>query len=258
MKKVTIITATHNLIKNGRKEYFIQMFNSVQSQTYKNIEHLIIDGASKDGTLNIIKKLKKSAKNHEIRLISESDTGIYNAFNKGIKNAKGDYIIFMNSDDYYCEDFTIEELVNTLEKNNADFSTATVKIIDEKGNVERIVKSKPYYYSRRMPFSHNTMLCKKELFEKFGTFDESYKFAADYDFIFRIMKKGAKASVSPKILVHFRHMGVTKEYGIASKKEAIAIAEKYMNKKFPKLRVPKFTALIFYLKQKIKNFFNLI
>jgi glycosyltransferase involved in cell wall biosynthesis len=256
MKKVTIITATHNLIKNGRKEYFTQMFDSIQSQTYKNIEHLIIDGASKDGTIELIKKLKKSAKNHEVRLISEPDTGIYNAFNKGIKNAKGDYIIFMNSDDYYCENFAIEELIKTLEKNNADFSTATVKIIDEKGNVERIVKSKPYYYSRRMPFSHNTMLCKKELFKKFGTFDESYKYAADYDFIFRVMKGGAKSSCSSKIIIHFRHIGVTKEHGIASKKEAISIAEKYIGKKFPNLRVPKFTAFIYRTKRKLKNLFN--
>ena len=257
MKKVTIITATYNLIKEKRKEYFTQMFESIQSQTYKNIEHLIMDGASKDGTLELINNLKKTkAKNHEVRLISEPDTGIYNAFNKGIKNAKGDYIIFMNSDDYYCDKKAIEELVKGIEENGADFSTASIYIIGEDGGFERLVKSKPFYYSRRMPFGHETMLCKKELFKKFGMFDENYKFAADYDFIFKVMKGGAKSFVSDKTLVHFRNTGVTQRCANESKKESILIAEKYYNKKFPDNRVHKFEAFVFRLKYKFINLFK--
>ena len=102
---VTVVTITFNLIKAGREKTFRQSLESIHNQTYKNIEHIIIDGASQDGTIEL---LEEYAQKGWIKYYSESDTGIYNAFNKGIDRANGEYIVFVNSDDFYGCKFVIE------------------------------------------------------------------------------------------------------------------------------------------------------
>ena len=99
--KVTVITATYNLIKNGREKSFRQCVESVHHQTYKNIEHLIIDGASTDGTLELIAEYEKKG---WLRCVSEPDKGMADAMNKGIQKASGEYVIILISDDYYILD----------------------------------------------------------------------------------------------------------------------------------------------------------
>ena len=108
---VSIITITFNIISNSRKKLFVKCLESVHKQTYKNIEHVVIDGASKDRTVDLIKKYVKKG---WVKYISEPDEGIYDAMNKGIKLAKGKYISFLNSDDYYSGKTGIEMSVETL------------------------------------------------------------------------------------------------------------------------------------------------
>ena len=95
---VTIITITYNLIKDGREAYFRECVESVHNQCYGNFEHIIIDGASDDGTIDL---LNEYAQKGWIKYYSEPDNGIYNAMNKGIEKANGKYIVFLNSDDYF-------------------------------------------------------------------------------------------------------------------------------------------------------------
>ncbi len=181
--KVTIVTICLNLIKYQRVKLFEEMFKSVHSQTYKNIEHLIIDGASTDGTVEFIEKLARKHKKHELRIISEPDTGIYDAMNKGFKNASGDYIIVMNTDDKYLEKDAIKWLVEALEENDNDFAVADSWFHDEilfKANVENFVWTHP--------FIHNTFLAKRSLYEEYGYFDTSLKIGADYELIYRLLK----------------------------------------------------------------------
>jgi len=230
MKKVSIITVCFNPIKAGRKEFFKQMIESVQKQTYSNIEHLIIDGASNDGTVEYIKKLVKNKKN--IKFISEPDTGIYNAMNKGIKVSSGDYVIIMNTDDYYYTDKAIEILVNTLEKENADFSCAAYKTVNKNGT-GKTIPAKPENFFCGMSFGHNTMLCKKELFEKYGMYNENYKIAADYDFVFRVMLNNVKYAISNKVVTAFRDTGVCSNDNLAEK-ETLAILAKYYETRLSK------------------------
>ncbi len=123
---VTIVTITRNLIKEGRKDFFRQCVDSVKMQDYSHIEHVIVDGASDDGTLDLFNELG-------LEYISEPDTGIYNAFNKGVKRANGKYIAFLNSDDYYIIPNAVTLVVDALEKSNADFTYAPVSIVNERG-----------------------------------------------------------------------------------------------------------------------------
>ena len=91
---VTVVTVCLNVIQTGRKEMFLQCVESVRRQTYPRIEHLIIDGASTDGTIPLLQSLNLS-------FFSEKDTGIYDAMNKGIARGKGEYVLFLNTDDFF-------------------------------------------------------------------------------------------------------------------------------------------------------------
>ena len=120
---VTVITITFNCIKYGRKETLIQSIESVQNQDYENFEHIIIDGASSDGTLELLQSYP------HLKVFSEPDNGVYDAFNKGVKRANGKYIVFVNSDDYFSTNKAISLSVDALEKENADYSYATTYLL---------------------------------------------------------------------------------------------------------------------------------
>lgn len=229
MKKVSIITACINIIKEDRKDFFQQMFESIQNQTYRNIEYIIIDGASKDGSQDLIQGLIRNAtnKNIEIKFISEPDTGVYNAMNKGVKKSTGDYFIFMNSDDFYKSKDAIKILVETLEKNDADLSTSAVENINVKNNTTSIKKAKPNTFVWRMPLCHQTLLSKRALFDEYGGLDEEYQISADYDFIFKSLMNGAKISKTNEVLISFRNFGLSSQDEARTTQDTLSILEKY-------------------------------
>lgn len=231
MKKVTIISATYNLIEDNRVEYFKEMCESVRNQTYGNIEHLIIDGASTDGTLKLINEMKELSSKHTFKCISKKDTGIYNAFNNGIRAATGDYIIFMNSDDKYVNNNAIKLLVNSLESDNADFSCGRAHLYCIEGQIGEInVDIDSYIY--KIPFIHNTMLCKKELLFEYNLFDENYKLAADYKFMVQVLNDNKKYAIVDEFLTLFRANGASVINYKLSNKEASHIIHKYVFSNF--------------------------
>ncbi len=116
---VTIVTATYNLFKAGRSEYFRQCAESVHAQTYGHIEHIVVDGASTDGTLGLLKEYEDKG---WLRVFSEPDKGIYDAFNKALARARGKYIAFLNSDDWWHDATGVEQSVHMLELTGAAFS----------------------------------------------------------------------------------------------------------------------------------------
>lgn len=202
---VTIITITFNLVKAGREKTFRQCLESVHNQTYSNIEHIVIDGASTDGTIKLIKEY---ANKGWIKYISEPDTGIYNAMNKGIKMAKGKYVAFLNSDDFYHNIDAVKFSVLTLEKNNADFSYAKFIMINEENHTKEIVKQGIEKFLYTMPFGHPTMFTKTSVVRNEKGFDESYKVAADYDLIIRLILKDYKGMYIDSDIASYRYGGV--------------------------------------------------
>lgn len=205
MPKVTIITVTYNLLKAGRREIFKQNLESVHEQTYKNIEHLIIDGGSTDGTLEILQNYSKRG---WIRYISEPDNGIYHAMNKGILQASGDYIAFLNSDDFYHKSTGVAETISLLLKSNAAFSYADCNEIDKDGKVSEY-RSNLYRVFNFAPFYHLTMFTRKSVLIKESMFDERYRIAADCDLIIRLCIKGYHAIKVPHNFATFRKGGIS-------------------------------------------------
>ncbi len=217
---VSIITVTFNIIDNNRAKTFQQCLRSVQNQTYANIEHIVIDGNSKDGTLQLLEKYKEKG---WITYISEPDTGIYDAMNKGIKKARGKYIAFLNSDDYYHGKTGIEESVRALEKTGAAFSYAPVIIRDPKDN--HIMYEHTHMHPKitnvytLMPFCHQSMLTRKSVIETEGMFDTRYQSAGDYELTLRLCLKEYESVLIDTRFVTFRFGGMSDVHQALSVKE---------------------------------------
>ena len=159
---VTIITITYNLINAGRRESVQQCIRSVHNQTYKNIEHIIIDGASDDGTLQLLDHYRKKG---WIDVYSEPDDGLYDAMNKGIYRAKGKYIAFLNSDDFYHNTYGVEKTVCQLEKQQADYAFSDTNILNEDGSTYFwIADIRNILYARN--YCHQSMFVRLDLYGK--------------------------------------------------------------------------------------------
>ena len=199
--KISVITAVYN-----NESTIEDALISVLSQTHDDIEYIVIDGKSTDETLNIIKKYEDKIDT----LVSESDSGIYDALNKGIKNATGDVVCFLHSDDIY-EDAHVLTKVNTLfEKENVDSVYGDLVYVN-KENINKVVrywKSGEYSNSKLkngwMP-PHPTFFVKKEVYDKHGGFDTSFRIAADYDTVLRFLGV-EKISIAylPEVLIKMR------------------------------------------------------
>lgn len=175
--KVSIITIVYN-----NHECIADCIQSVLSQTYSNIEHIVIDGGSSDGTHEKIQPFQDKLAYY----ISEKDKGLYNALNKGIKQASGDIIGILHSDDLFYDRDSIKNVVDTFKNTNADLIYAKGQYVD-KANIEkvkRIYPSKPYK-ERYLPFGwiplHTTIYVRKEVFQKYGLYEEHYRIASDYE-----------------------------------------------------------------------------
>jgi len=189
--KVTIITATFNSAKT-----LSHNLNSVARQSYKNIEHIIVDNCSTDGTQALAEQYA-----HISQIISEKDNGIYDAMNKGIANASGDIIGILNSDDYLASEHTIANIVSEFITTKADAIYGNLIYVNNKNpdKIKRVWISGGYnpklFYSGWM-LPHPTFYVKKEVYEQYGLYNDSFKYAADYEMILRLLLKH-KIHISP-------------------------------------------------------------
>lgn len=181
--KISIITVVWNNQKTIR-----DAIDSVLSQTYKNIEYIIIDGSSTDGTVDIV----QSYGNTINKFISEPDKGLYDAMNKGLALATGDVIGILNSDDFYIDEFVIEKIVNEFKEKKVDSVFADLVFVKPE-NLNKVVR---YYDSSRcMPEkfqyalypAHPTFFVKNEIYKKYGLFKTDYKIGADFDIMARFL-----------------------------------------------------------------------
>lgn len=194
--KISIITITYNSAKTIQRA-----LESVQSQTYRDIEHVIVDGASKDGTRELIEAYAK--KHTNVRWISEPDKGIYNALNKGIHLATGDVIGFVHSDDILYAPDSISHIAEAFAQQDIQVVYGDLQYVRE-GKVTRRWRSNDFNpaslkYGWMCP--HPTMYVRREVYQQVGDYDEWFSISADYDMILRIFKSGFKTQYLPEVLV---------------------------------------------------------
>ncbi len=204
--KVSIITVTYN-----SEKFLADCIESVKKQTYGNIEHIIVDGKSTDGTLRIINKYSNSISSW----ISEPDRGIYDAINKGMRMATGDIIGVLNSDDMLASADVIMDIVAYFDQSDVEAIYGDLAFVHPENSQKllRYWKGSPYKRSRFkygwMP-AHPTFYIRKELVSKFGEYENHYITAADYEFMARyLFSNKVKAAYLQKLIVKMRTGGAS-------------------------------------------------
>lgn len=206
--RVTLITATYNSGASIKS-----CLDSVVSQDYDDFEYLIIDGKSSDDTLSIVKDYQQ--KYSYIKLISEKDQGIYDALNKGVVLSKGDVIGFVHSDDLLASKTVISEIVSTLKNKALDGVYGDLEYVrkEDTAKVVRFWRSRSFnskLLSKGWMPAHPTLFLKKEVYEKYGKFNLTYKISADYDFMLRVLKDDSlKFGYLPKVITKMRIGGAS-------------------------------------------------
>ncbi|MBI5022317.1 MAG: glycosyltransferase [Ignavibacteriales bacterium] len=221
-----------------------QTIESVINQSYSNIEYIVIDGGSIDGTLHIIGEYK----NRISHLVSEKDNGISDAFNKGLRIAKGEYIQLLNADDLIPRDKIANSVSELISHPECGFVFGDIILQSGKGEDKRIPGNPDYRQSisrimRRI--NHPTVLARRSLYENYGLFDVRWKIAMDYEWHLRIDKKGEYGFYSPEIVVMMSPSGVSNINTDAAIREVrdISIMHGY----------PKMSAQLYYLGRIFKN-----
>jgi len=217
--KISIITPTNNSEKT-----IIRNAQSIISQTYKNFEHILIDNLSTDNTISYIKNIYKEAGlSSKLRVISEKDSGISDAFNKGIHHSEGDLIGILNSDDYYYNEFVLEKVVKEFNDENILFVHGNIFFSDSMYG-SNLRKPLLCPITEAMPYNHPAMFFRKYVYENYGMFDTSYKYAMDFEFVCRLEKtvpgfRDKGKYIGGDALVFMSAGGKSWEYEIESVKE---------------------------------------
>lgn len=204
---ISVITPCKNVISEGRENFFREMMITLRDQSYQDFEHILVDGGSEDGTADLLEEYVKSS--HISTLISEKDNNLYEALNKGLKIAKGEYIYVMNTDNYFATEKFFERSLEAIEKQKVDYTHGDRIIVKRNGNPSSVKKGDLRVAFYRMPFRYQTMLIKKEVYDEFGPFDERFKIASDHKFMLKMILAGKKGHYFPESLIYSLDGGIT-------------------------------------------------
>ena len=199
--KVSVVTTTYNDIENLKR-----ILAEVKKQTYPNIEHIIVDGGSTDGTVDLLKELEEKEPGR-ISWMSEKDNGIYDAINKGICMATGDIVGCCF--DRYADEGVLMRMVEIMEKEGTDGVHGDLCYMDGDRIVRKWHQGQGVIRSGWMP-GHPTLYLKKEVYDKFGLYRTDYQISGDYEFMVRILyRKEVTLSYLPEILIYMSHGGTS-------------------------------------------------
>ncbi|MCO4783752.1 MAG: glycosyltransferase [Candidatus Cloacimonetes bacterium] len=202
---ITVITVSYN-----SESTMADNIQSVLNQSYSNIEHLIIDGGSSDKTRDIV-----VSNNPKARFLSERDNGIYDAMNKGIRLAKGDYIAILNSDDLYFDETIIKKVMDCFIEHSVDVVYGDMQFVDpvDSSKVQSTWRAIPYYsklFKNSEHPAHPSFFVKKSCYARFGDFKLDFGHTADFEFMMRLLAKEKCTSyVLPEPLVKMRLGGAS-------------------------------------------------
>ncbi len=220
--KVSVITPTYNDSK-----YIKGCIESVESQKYGDVEHIVVDGGSTDDTVELLRA------HRHIKWISEPDEGMYDAVNKGIGMASGEIVSYLNSDDRYYE-YTLELVSDTFHKNpDLDFVYGQCTVIDEREEPKYTLRPVPYIPSvlrgGRITWCQPACFWRKHVHDRIGFFDTSFKNTGDWDFFHRMLTDSLKGGYIRKPLAQFmlRKDCISKTMAENRAKELEIVARKY-------------------------------
>ena len=222
MRKVSLILTTYN-----SKENFLKTYKSIRQQDYPDIEIVVVDGGSTDGTVAEIQKCA-GWEAGRLKWISEKDHGIYDAINKGIHLASGDLIAVFN--DIFYTNFAISKLVQAINHDGGYDGAHGDLIYCQNGKVKRYWKMGEGLIEKGWMPAHPTLLLKREVYERYGVYKTDYKCSSDYEFMVRILKDGGvRLAYVPEILVSMFYGGTSsngiKAYAVSFMEACRALKE---------------------------------
>jgi glycosyltransferase involved in cell wall biosynthesis len=204
--KISLITVTYN-----SEKYLADCIESVLMQDHPDIEHIIIDGKSKDSTVEIIRKYESRI----AQWVSETDRGMYDAINKGIDMATGDIIGILNSDDMYASPDVVSKIATAFTEKNTDSLFGDLEYVDQEDTekIYRVWKGKPYkrslFHMGWMP-AHPTFYIKRSLVQEYGGYESHYFTASDYEFMARyLFRHNISSQYLPQLIVKMRRGGAS-------------------------------------------------
>lgn len=216
--KISVITVCYNA-----KDCIEDTIQSVISQTYHHVEYILIDGASTDGTLDIIRRYQDRI----TQWVSEPDHGLYDAMNKGIERATGDYLCFLNAGDSFHEDDTLQQIAHSLNcKELPDVIYGETALVDSEGHFVRMRRLQAPEKLTWKSFRQGMLVCHQAFFAKrtlVEPYDLQYRFSADFDWCIRVMKKSKYLHNTHLVLIDYLSEGMTTRNHKASLKERFRI-----------------------------------
>jgi len=242
----TIITASYNNNRTIKKT-----ISSIKNQSFRNFEHIVIDGGSTDQTVSI---LRDNSDQHCLRYISEKDDGIADAMNKGIKLSNGLYIIFIHADDYLLDENILQNAHDELCKTKAEIFAGSI-LLHRYNN--KFIKQKPikilWWYQLRSIIKHQGAFTHKRVFEKIGLFNTEYKIAMDYDFFYRAIKNKIRILFSDSPITVMGSDGISNNFDFISRrlKEDFHVQKRNNNNIFIHMLYLLFQPIYFHVKIKI-------
>lgn len=220
--KFSVITVTYNA-----EAVLEDTIQSVISQTYRHVEYIIVDGASKDKTLSITDRYK----NHIAQVVSEPDKGLYDAMNKGIRLATGDYLCFLNAGDSFHEDDTLQQMVHTLTGSELpDVLYGETALVDKEGHFVRMRRLSAPETLTWKSFKQGMLVCHQAFFAKrtlAEPYNLKYRFSADFDWCIRCMQMAKTITHTHEVLIDYLNEGVTTANRKASLRERYEIMCRY-------------------------------
>ena len=202
---LTIITATYNVVKAGRVEMLERCVKSVAALKTPH-EHIIIDGASEDGTVDVLKRLVSECDG--VRFISEPDKGLYDALNKGIMQAHGKWLYVIGSDDYICDPGVFDEAVSFAEARDAHVVAFPENAMVNGQPVVKVVCPRNLFWG--MPYHHQSVIMRSDMVKTLGGFSLKYKISSDHDLILRAhLEYGAQLAIFDRACTFFNDIGVS-------------------------------------------------
>lgn len=211
--KISVITPVFN-----GAEFIADCIESVQAQDYPNIEHLIIDGGSTDGTIDIVNS-------YGVKYTSEPDAGIYDAFNKGVRCATGEIVHILNSDDLYADSKAVSSVISHMELNSLDLCHGYAEQFNENNIVVKKIGNhvNKKELLKKMRVAHPSTFVAKSVYNRYGSFSVGFKIAADHDFLLRVWEK-VEIGFIPRTIVKMRIGGISTTQFVQSYRESMACA----------------------------------
>ena len=241
MIRFTIVTITYNA-----EAVLQRTFQSVLCQTYEGVEHLIIDGASKDGTLALAEQYKSksdsSDNHHKVIIQSEPDHGIYDAMNKGLSQASGDYIVYMNAGDFFPRENTLEQIAHNCRLNQTASDElpgvlyGNTDIVDAEGNYLRPRRLQPPAQLTWRSFRHGMLVCHQAFYARTDIaknlqYDTRYKYSADVDWCIRVMQESERMGLPLYnigiVVANYTEEGTTTRHHSESLKERFHVMRRH-------------------------------